>query len=86
MTIPDRPNAAWMSTLADADLLAAESELHASFRVHEVAEKARARGRYVLLEGPPALVTAWLRWLTVSNETRARRLAVRRVPGAEPVS
>lgn len=82
MTIPTRPNAAWMATLSNEALLAAESELHATFRVHEVAEKARARGRYVLLEGPPVLVSAWLRWLTVSNETRARRLAVRRTEPA----
>lgn len=74
MKIPDRVNANWISTLGDKDLLLAERKLHADFQVHEKSEKARSGARYMLLNGPSPLVNAWLRWLLVSNATRARGL------------
>lgn len=74
MTIPDRINARWIATLGDEQLVRAEATLHADFREKEIAAKKRAGGRYVLLEGPAPLVSAWLRWLLVSNATRDRGL------------
>ena len=76
MTIPDRIDARWIATLADEQLIKAESTLHADFHRQEVAEKKRTGSRYVLLQGPPLLVNAWLRWLLVSNATRTRGLVV----------
>jgi len=78
MNIPDRVTARWMATLGDDQLMAAEAELHAAFRSSERAEKERSGARYMLLQGPAALVNAWQRWLLVSNETRNRGLVVRR--------
>jgi hypothetical protein len=77
MDMPDRINARWIATLGDDQLIKAEAQLHAVFREHETIEKTRSRARYVLLQGPPALVNAWHRWLLVSNETRNRGLVVR---------
>lgn len=76
MTIPDNINARWIETLADEQLVKAEATLHADFQVKEKAEKQRAGARYVLLQGPPPLVNAWLKWLLVSNATRTRGLVV----------
>ena len=78
MMIPFRVDSRWISTLGNTDLLAAEQTLHEDFRVQERTEKTRSGGRYMLLNGPPALVNAWLRWLLVSNAARARGLAVHR--------
>jgi hypothetical protein len=78
MNIPDHVNARWIATLDDDQLVAAEAELHATFRSCERVEKQRSGARYMLLQGPPTLVSAWHRWVLVSNETRSRRLAVRR--------
>jgi hypothetical protein len=78
MNIPDRINSHWIASLEDKQLVTAEAELHAAFRTHETAEKRRSGARYVLLQGPPALVNAWHRWLLVSNETRSRGLVVHR--------
>lgn len=78
MMIPQRVDARWISSLGDTDLLVAEETLHEDFRVHERTEKARSGGRYQLLDGPSALVNAWLRWLLVSNAARTRGLSVRR--------
>jgi len=77
MKIPDHVNARWVSSLGDDQLLAAESKLHADFRKHETVEKSRSGARYILLQGPPQLITSWHRWLLVSNETRTRGLNVR---------
>jgi hypothetical protein len=77
MKIPDHVNARWMATLLDEQLITAEAELHAVFRRQESAEKTRAGARYMLLQGPSALVNAWQRWLLVSNETRSRGLLAR---------
>lgn len=77
MKIPDHINARWMDTLVDDQLVTAEAELHAVFRRQESAEKTRAGPRYILLQGPSALVNAWQRWLMVNNETRSRGLFVR---------
>jgi len=77
MKIPDHVNARWMATLVDDQLISAEAELHAVFRRQETVEKTRAGARYMLLQGPSALVNAWQRWLLVSNETRDRGLLVR---------
>jgi len=76
--MPDLINARWIATLADEQLMAAEAELHAEFREAEGRQKRRSGARYMLLEGPAALVTAWHRWLLVSNETRSRGLVVHR--------
>ena len=78
ITIPVRVNAQWIATLGDDQLLDAEAQLYADFRTHEVTERSRSGSRYVLLEGSPALVSAWHQWLVVSNATRARGLQVRR--------
>ena len=77
MTFPDRVDARWIATLNNDQLMVAEAELHATFREHETVEKRRIGSRYVLLQGPTALVNAWLRWTLVNNETRARGLVVR---------
>ncbi len=76
MTIPDRINSRWIATLGNDQLVKAESLLHAAFHEQEVAEKRRKGARYVLLQGPAGLVTAWHRWLLVSNEARVRGLVV----------
>jgi hypothetical protein len=76
MTIPDHINSHWIATLANDQLVKAEAMLHADFREKEIAEKRRVGARYVLLQGPATLVTAWHRWLLVSNETRNRGLVV----------
>jgi hypothetical protein len=78
MNIPERINARWIATLGDEQLRTAEAELHATFRASERAEKARSGPRYILLQGPAALVNAWQRWLLVSNETRTRGLVIQR--------
>jgi hypothetical protein len=78
MTIPEHIGSHWVASLADDQLTAAEATLFTAFRRHETAEKARAGARYMLLQGPPALVSAWHRWLLVNNETRQRGLTVRR--------
>lgn len=78
MIIPDRINARWVDGLGDEQLMQAESELHAIFREQETTEKARRGERYVLLQGPATLVTAWHRWLQLNNETRSRGLVVHR--------
>ena len=77
MDIPDRVSSRWAAALANDQLLAAEATLHAAFHKQETAEKRRAGARYVLLQGPATLVTAWHSWLLVSNETRTRGLSVR---------
>jgi len=74
MNIPERVNGKWLATLDDIDLVEAEAHLHADFRRQDMAEKARRGTKYRLLEGPAALVDAWLRWGVVSNETRKRGL------------
>jgi hypothetical protein len=76
VTIPERINARWIATLGDDQLVKAEATLHADFREKETVEKKRTGARYVLLQGPPPLVNAWLRWLLVSNATRDRGLVV----------
>lgn len=77
MKIPDHVNARWMATLVDAQLIRAETQLHSVFHRQETAEKTRAGGRYVLLQGPSDLVNAWQRWLLVNNEIRTRGLTAR---------
>jgi hypothetical protein len=67
-------NARWIATLADHQLVAAETRLHADFQKHDLAEKRRCGSRYALMQGPTQLVNAWLRWLLVSNATRTRGL------------
>ena len=78
MMIPDRINAGWIATLGDEQLVAAESQLRATFQEHETVEKRRRGSRYAVLEGPEPLVTAWLSWVMVSNETRSRGLVLNR--------
>jgi hypothetical protein len=78
MMIPERINASWMATLKDEQLVRAEATLHKEFVKEEKAEKERRGARYVMLRGPESLVTAWLRWLRVNNETSTRGLRVQR--------
>ena len=77
MTVPDRVTADWIATLGNGQLVKAESHLHSEFLDEETQEKERRGGRYTLLEGPPALVNAWLRWQMVNNEARSRGLLIR---------
>ena len=76
--IPSMVNARWIATLANEQLVAAEAQLYGDFHAREVAEKSRCGARYMLLQGPSALVDAWQRWLLVSNEARARGVFIRR--------
>ena len=78
MTIPDRINARWLATLANDQLVHVEALLHDMFHQQEKREKSRSGSRYVLLQGPPALVNAWLRWRLVNNETTVRGIVVSR--------
>ena len=75
--IPERVNRRWMDLLDNAQLVDAESSLHATFISLDRAEKVRRGTQYRLLEGPAPLVDAWLRWLTVSNEARNRNISTR---------
>jgi len=77
VTIPTKVNARWIATLDDAQLVVAETTLHSAFRELEISEKSRSGSRYVLLQGPAELVSAWHRWLLVNNEVKARGLAIR---------
>jgi len=77
MTVPDRLTADWIATLADRQLMSVESTLHLEFLDKENTERERTGDRYTLLQGPAALVNAWLRWQMVSNEARSRGLVVR---------
>ena len=74
MTIPDRVTAEWIATLADDRLVTVESRLHSEFITEDKHERKRSGGRYALLQGPAALVNAWVRWQMVTNEARSRRL------------
>ena len=77
MNYPDRLTADWIANLGNGQLVMAESRLHSEFLDEETQEKERRGDRYALLEGPPALVNAWLRWQMVTNEARSRGLLVR---------
>ena len=77
MTIPDRVTADWIATLANERLVTVESRLHTAFLTEEKHERKRRGDRYTLLQGPAALVNAWLRWQMVTNEARSRGLLVR---------
>lgn len=81
MTLPDRVTAGWIATLEPGELVTAESLLHTEFRLQENQEKERQGDRYTLLQGPAALVNAWLRWQMVSNEARSRGLVIRHQTG-----
>ncbi len=76
--IPTQVNARWIATLGDEQLVAAEAQLFSVYRVRETAEKTRAGSRYMLLQGPSALVSAWQQWQLLNNEARARGVIVRR--------
>jgi hypothetical protein len=78
MTIPDHINGRWIATLDNDQLVRAEAALHAAFRAEEKAAKARAGARYMLLQGPPALVSAWQRWMLLNNAAQTRGLAAHR--------
>jgi hypothetical protein len=51
--------------------------LHSEFLDEDTQERTRRGHRYALLQGPAALVNAWLRWQMVSNEARSRKLLIR---------
>lgn len=76
MKYPDRVTADWIATLGNGQLVTAESRLHSEFLDEETQEKERRGDRYALLEGPSALVNAWLRWQLVTNEARSRGLPI----------
>jgi hypothetical protein len=78
MRVPDRVTAGWIEALADTQLMTVELRLHTEFLGEENDEKKRRGDDYALLQGPAALVNAWVRWQMVSNEVRTRRLLVRR--------
>jgi hypothetical protein len=78
MTMPSNVSSRWLATLKDKHLLEAEAQLYADFHARETLEKSRAGARYVLLQGPSALVNAWQQWLLVNNEARARGVVVHR--------
>lgn len=76
--VPEKINAAWISTLADEDLLDVESRLYERFAVLDRRHK-QLRGRdYNLMRGPTALIDAWDRWSRVAVATKTRSLIVRR--------
>lgn len=77
MSIPAHVTTRWMATLGDEQLVAAEAQLYADFHAREVKEKSRSGSRYILLQGPAALVNAWRHWLLVNNEVRERGVLVR---------
>ena len=77
MVLPDRLTANWIATLANTQLVSVESHLHGEFAAEETREKRRRGLRYVLLQGPEALVTAWHRWVMVNKEVRTRGLLIR---------
>ena len=79
MTIPDRVTADWIATLANERLVTVESRLHSEFLVEDEHERKRSGGRYNLLQGPPTLINAWLRWQMVNNEAQSRGLLIRRL-------
>lgn len=76
--IPTHVNARWIATLGDEQLVAAESQSFSAYCVREIAEKNRAGSRYMLLQGPSALVNAWQQWQLLNSEARARGVIVRR--------
>jgi len=78
MRIPDRVTADWIATLGNERLVTVESRLHSEFTTEDTHERKRSGGRYALLQGPAALVNAWVRWQMVSNEARSRGLFMRR--------
>ena len=78
MILPEKVNSKWIETLGNDQLLEAEALLHAEFFKEESAEKMRAGARYTILRGPGSLVSAWHRWLLVSNATQTRGIGVRR--------
>ncbi|MGQ0643034.1 MAG: hypothetical protein ACT4P6_19995 [Gemmatimonadaceae bacterium] len=78
MVLPEKVNARWIATLGNDQLLEAEALLHATFAKEEATEKRRTGARYTMLRGPESLVSAWHRWLLVSNATHTRGVAVHR--------
>ena len=76
--MPAHVTTRWIATLENEQLVAAEAQLYSAFRTRETAEKSRAGARYMLMQGPPELVSAWERWALVNNEVRARGVVVRR--------
>lgn len=80
MKLPERVNASWIASLADAQLLQAEGLLHAEFQKEQLAEKKRVGAKYDMMRGPESLMSAWQRWLMVSNEMRARGVLLHRRP------
>jgi len=77
MTVPDRVTADWIATLANERLVSVEARLHSEFLDEDGQERMQSGGRYSLLQGPAALVNAWLKWQMVTNEARSRGLLVR---------
>ena len=77
MIVPDHVTADWIATLANKQLVSVESRLHSEFLDEDNQERTRRGHRYALLQGPAALVNAWLRWQMVNNEARSRKLLIR---------
>ncbi len=78
MVLPEKVNSRWIASLPNDQLVEAEAMLHAVFVQEETAEKRRTGGNYKMLRGPESLVSAWNRWLLVSNATHTRGVVVRR--------
>jgi hypothetical protein len=83
MTVPERITGNWLDTLADADLVLAESALRQAFFALERREKGILGPRYDLMRGPAELMAAWSNWSLVSNEAARRGIRVRRKPQTE---
>lgn len=77
MRMPRQIKADWIDSLADDDLMDAESDLHATFSKHDKRERTLRGAFYDLLKGPETLLHAWGRWSVVNNATRARGLRTR---------
>ena len=83
MELPERINASWVESLADADLVRIESQLHDVFNLAETEERRVQGGKYSLTRGSAELMLAWQRWNMVSLATRARGLHARYRPPAK---
>jgi hypothetical protein len=78
MKMPERVNAEWVSSLSDKHLEEAAATLHAVFEKEDNAERKRAGEEYRMLRGPESLISAWMRWLMVTNEQAERRTPLHR--------
>jgi hypothetical protein len=72
--VPERIDAAWISTLADEDIIAIEARLQARFAILDSREKKLRGQSYNLMRGPADLVLAWDRWSRIRSARQSRKL------------